>query len=173
MLLNLEIIPTFYKNYVKLIDETDILMALRVSGYRTQELIHGSLSDMSNYCYEEGKWSVREVLCHMIDAERIFGYRALRFARNDKTNLHGFEENDYAPQANAAARSLNKIAYEMSHLRTSTIELFDGFSEEMLKRKGSANNTEMTVAALGFIIAGHETHHRKILKDRYISSWKK
>ncbi|NJN42729.1 MAG: DinB family protein [Flammeovirgaceae bacterium] len=173
MLLNLDTIPPFYKNYVKLLDEGNLMMALRMSGYRTQELIYKLPVEIGDYKYAKDKWTVREVLCHMIDGERIFGYRALRFARNDKTNLPGFEENDYAPEANASARSLKKIAEEMAHLRTSTIELFEGFSEEMLRRKGSANNTEMSVAALGFIISGHETHHRRILTERYISTWKK
>ncbi|HZX73529.1 MAG TPA: DinB family protein, partial [Cyclobacteriaceae bacterium] len=155
MLLNLETIPHFYKNYVKHVEESNILQALRVSGHRAQELIHAIKPDKADFRYAEGKWTLREVLCHMIDAERIFAYRALRFARNDKTNLSGFEENDYAPQANASNRSLNKIADEMAHLRTASIDMFEGFSPEMLTRKGTANNNEISVAALGFIIAGH------------------
>jgi len=168
MLLNLETIPHFYKNYVKHVEESNILQALRVSGHRAQELIHAIKPDKADFRYAEGKWTLREVLCHMIDAERIFAYRALRFARNDKTNLSGFEENDYAPQANASNRSLNKIADEMAHLRTASIDMFEGFSPEMLTRKGTANNNEISVAALGFIIAGHEMHHVSILKDRYL-----
>ena len=109
MLLNLETVPHFYKNYVKQIEETDLIQALRISGHRTLELVHFIKEEKADYRYAEGKWSVRELLCHMIDAERIFAYRALRFARNDKTNLSGFEENDYAIQANAAGRSLRKI----------------------------------------------------------------
>lgn len=170
MLLNLETVPHFYKNYVKQIEETDLIQALRISGHRTLELVHFIKEEKADYRYAEGKWSVRELLCHMIDAERIFAYRALRFARNDKTNLSGFEENDYAIQANAAGRSLRKIADEMAHLRVSTIDMFDGFSPEMLTRKGSANNNELSVTSLAFIIAGHETHHRKILMERYLST---
>lgn len=169
MLLNLESVPPFYKNYVKQIEEPDLLQALRISGHRMQELVHSIPETKQDFAYEKGKWTIRELLCHIIDAERIFAYRALRFARNDKTNLHGFEENDYAPQANANGRPLSKIAAEMAHLRTSTIDLFEGFTPEMLARKGSANNNELAVIALGFIIAGHETHHRKILQERYLS----
>ena len=110
------------------------------------------------------------MLCHVIDAERIFAYRALTFARNDKTMLPGFEEKDYAPQANASGRSLKKIADEMAHLRTSTIDLFEGLTPKMLTLKGTANNNEFSVVAMGFIIAGHETHHRKILMERYLSA---
>ena len=168
MFINLETIPPFYKNYVKQLEQTDLLTSLRVSGYRTMEVVHSIPVAKSDYQYAEGKWSIRELLCHMIDAERIFAYRALRFARNDRTELPGWEEKDYAPQANAAGRSLSKIADEMQHLRTSTIDLFEAFTEEMLVRKGTANKNEMSVVALGFIIAGHETHHRNILKERYL-----
>lgn len=169
MLLNLDTIPPFYKNYVKLVDETDVVQAMRVSGYRTLELVHSIKPALADHAYAPGKWTVRELLCHMIDAERIFAYRALRFARNDKTPLAGFEENDYAPQANAAHRDLKKIASEMTHLRQCSVDLFESFSEEMLWRKGMANNNELSVLAIGFIIAGHETHHRKILAERYLA----
>lgn len=169
MFINLETIPPFYKNYVKQLDDSDILTAMRISGFRTMELVHSIPEKMSDHRYAEGKWSVCEVLCHMEDAERIFAYRALRFARNDKTPLAGFEEKDYAPQANASGRTLKKIADEMQHLRSSTLDLFESFTAEMLARKGTANNNEMSVAAIGFIIAGHETHHCNILKERYLS----
>ena len=170
MILNLETVPPFYKNYVKQIEETDLLQALRISGHRCLELVHAIPEDKEDYRYADGKWSIRELLCHMIDAERIFTYRALRFARNDKTPLAGFEENDYASQANASGRSLQKIASEMAHLRSSTIDLFESFTPEMLIRKGAANNNELSVIVLGFIIAGHETHHCNVLKERYLSN---
>lgn len=169
MILNLETVPSFYKNYVKQIEETDLLQALRISGHRCLELVHAIPEEKADYRYADGKWSIRELLCHMIDGERIFTYRALRFARNDKTPLAGFEEKDYAPQANASGRSLQKIAAEMAHLRSSTIDLFESFTPEMLIRKGMANNNEMSVIVLGFIIAGHETHHCNVLKERYLS----
>ena len=169
MLLNLDTVPHFYKNYVKQIEESDLLQALRISGHRTQELVHAIPEAKSDFKYAPEKWTVREVLGHMIDAERIFGYRALRFARNDKTPLPGFEEKDYAPQANAQNRSLKQIADEMRHLRVSTIDMFESFSKEMLNRKGTANQNELSVMAIGFIIAGHETHHRSILTDRYLA----
>lgn len=169
MLLNLETVSGPFKNYVKQVDETDVLQALRLSGFRMQVLIHSIPADKIDYRYADGKWSVREVLCHILDAERIFAYRALRFARNDKTHLPGFEENDYAPEANAGGRSLKKIAEEFTHLRASTVDMFEGFTEEMLRRRGtSGNNNEISVLALGMVIAGHENHHRKILSERYL-----
>ena len=169
MILNLETVPSFYKNYVKQIEETDLLQALRVSGHRCLELVHSIPEEKVDFRYADGKWTIRELLCHIIDAERIFTYRALRFARNDKTDLAGFEENDYAPQANASGRIVQKIAAEMAHLRSATIDLFESFTPEMLIRKGTANKNELSVIVLGFIIAGHETHHCNILKERYLS----
>ncbi len=168
MILNLDTVPHFYKNYVKQIEETDLLQALRISGHRALELVHSIPEEKADLRYAPEKWSIRELLCHMLDAERIFAYRALRFARLDKTPLAGWDENTYAPQANAAGRSLQKIAVDMAHLRSSTIDLFESFTPEMLTRKGIANNNELSVIALGFIIAGHETHHCQVLKDRYL-----
>jgi hypothetical protein len=169
MILNLETVPHFYKNYVKQVEESDLLQALRISGHRALELLHSIPENKADFKYAPDKWTIRELLCHVIDAERIFAYRALRFARNDKTILSSFEENDYAPQANASGRSLQKIAMEMAHLRSSTIDLFEGFTPEMLIRKGPVNNNELSAVALGFIIAGHETHHCQILKERYLA----
>ncbi len=168
MLMNLEIVSGPFKNYVKQVEETDVLQALRLSGFRMQVLIHSIPDDMVDYRYAEGKWSIREVLCHIIDAERIFAYRALRFARNDSTHLPGFDENTYAPEANAGGRSLKKIAEEFTHVRASTIDLYEGFTEEMLRRRGIAGTNEISVLAYGFVIAGHENHHRRILTERYL-----
>lgn len=168
MLLNLDSVPQFYKTYVKHIEETDVVQALRLSGYRMQVLIHSIPASKLDHRYAPGKWTIRELLCHVIDAERIFAYRALRFARNDKTQLHSFDENAFASQANADGRSLKKISDELTHLRASTVDMFEGFTSEMLTRKGIASNNEMSVHVLGFVIAGHETHHRKILAERYL-----
>jgi len=169
MLLNLDSVSGHFKTYVKQVDETDVIQALRLSGFRSQMLIHSIPADKIDFRYAEGKWTIREVLCHLIDAERIFAYRALRFARNDSTHLHGFEENDYAPEANAGGRSLKKIADEFTHLRASTVDMFEGFTEDMLRRRGVAGKNEVSVLAYGFVIAGHETHHRKILSERYLA----
>ncbi len=169
MLLNLETVPHFYKNYVKQVEESDLLQALRISGHRALELVHSIPENKADFKYGPDKWTIRELLCHVIDTERIFTYRALRFGRNDKTPLSSFEENDYAPQANASGRSLQKIAMEMAHLRSSTIDLFEGFTPDMLLRKGPVNKNELSVISLGFVIASHETHHCNILKERYLS----
>ncbi len=169
MFLNLDTIPPFYKGYVKLVEQPDVIQALRISGYRTMELIHSIPEGKADFRYAPDKWSIRQVLCHMMDAERIFSYRALRFARNDQTPLSGFDENAYAAYLNAESRTLTQIGEEMQHLRTSTVDLFMSFTEEMLKRKGTANKNELTTGAIGIIIAGHETHHVKVIRERYLT----
>lgn len=170
MFLNLDTIPPFYKGYVKLVEHPDILQALRISGYRAMELVHSIPETKSDFRYAPGKWSIRQVLCHMLDAERVFSYRALRFARNDQTPLAGFDENAYAPHLNAESRAFAQIGDEMQRLRITTIDLFQSFTEEMLKRKGMVNNNELSVVALGIIIAGHETHHCKVIREKYLSA---
>lgn len=146
----------------------DMLEALEQSGKQLTVLLNTVPEDMGEYRYEKGKWSIKELICHMMDAERIFAYRALRFARNDSTELAAFEENDYAPQANAHARTLKQLISEAGTLRKTTIDLFSSFTSEMLQRKGTANKNEVSVVNLGYIIAGHETHHCNILKERYL-----
>lgn len=144
--------------------------ALRNSGEITAALVLALPEEKGAYRYAPEKWSIKEVVCHMMDAERIFAYRALRFARNDATPLHGFEENDYAPEANARARTLAQLADEMIRLRATTIDLFASFTPEMLERKGSANGSTISVVNLGYVIAGHETHHRTVLTERYLTA---
>jgi len=161
-------LPEFYKKYVLHVQESNMIDVLKSSGSATTNLVLTITEDRGEYRYAAEKWSIKELLCHMMDAERIFAYRALRFARNDSTALSGFEENDYAPQANAHARTLQQLAEEMARLRTSTIDLFASFTPEMLERKGQANNNVISVVNLGYVIAGHETHHRAVLIERYL-----
>ncbi|HEX6890293.1 MAG TPA: DinB family protein [Chryseolinea sp.] len=120
------------------------------------------------YRYAEGKWTIKEILVHIIDDERIYGYRALRFARNDKTQLPGFDQDRFAFHSNANERTLEGIMEEYDAVRMSTITLFDSFTDDVLLRRGTANNNEVTVRALGYHIAGHELHHHNIIKTRYI-----
>ncbi|WP_276368267.1 DinB family protein [Chryseolinea sp. H1M3-3] len=161
-------IPDFHKRYVEHVKDFDVLEALRISSKRTVDVVRSIPEDQGNYRYAPLKWSIKELLCHMMDTERILAYRALRFGRNDKTALHGFEENDYAPEANAENRKVKQIADEMERLRLTTLDLFVNFTPEMLMRKGLANNLELSVINLGYIISGHESHHLQILKERYL-----
>lgn len=163
-------LPKFYTHYVNQVKDLDMLEALEQSGKQMISLINSIPEDMGEYRYEKGKWSIKELICHMMDAERIFAYRALRFARNDSTDLPGFEENDYAPQANAHARTLKQLVAEVENLRKSTLDLFTSFTPDMLQRKGSANKSIVSVVNIGYIISGHETHHRNVLNERYLNA---
>jgi hypothetical protein len=165
---DLQSVPPFYQGYVQLVKHLDLFENLEQSILLTQQLLNKIPEEKGAFAYAPGKWTIKEVLCHMIDTERILCYRALRFARNDQTVLPGFEENDYAPEANADNRSVVSIGEEMNRLRLTTIDLYRSFSPVMLDRQGMANNSALSVRNLGFIISGHETHHRKILTERYL-----
>lgn len=166
--ISLEEVPQFHQRYVIHVKDMDMLEALKHSSKVTLSLIRSIPESKGEHRYAEGKWSIKELLNHMQDTERILGYRAMRFARNDSTNLPGFEENDYAPQANAHSRTIKQHADELERLRLSTIDLFTSFTPEMLQRTGTANNMKLSVLGLGYIIPGHETHHRIILNERYL-----
>jgi len=161
-------VPEFYRGYINNVKDHDMYEILRLSNRQALDVIRSIPEVKGEFRYAAGKWSIKELLCHMIDFERIFAYRTLRFARKDKTPLPGFEENDYAPEANAHGRTIEQIADQMERLRQTTIDLFEGFTPEMLSRKGVASNSELSVVNLGFIIPGHETHHRKVLQERYL-----
>ena len=160
--------PSFYAGYVNAIAGDDLLSILPQVNQVTLSLLSDLPEEKWGYRYEEGKWSVKEVVAHLADSERIFVNRALRFARNDTTPLPGFEQNDYVPECNASARSLPDILEEFATIRQSTILLFRSFTEEMWGRSGIASGGMVTVRAIGFIIAGHEQHHQNILKERYL-----
>lgn len=161
--------PQYYESYIKVVKENDLLDALRNNLEAFNQLISDIPLDKGDYRYADGKWTVKEVLIHIADAERIFAYRALCFARNDKTELPGFDEEAYMPYANAAKRTIFSIEDEFESLRNANIALFKSFDEEALNRKGMANRNMISVRALGFIIAGHANHHIKILRERYLN----
>ena len=118
--------------------------------------------------YAEGKWTIKEILMHIVDDERIYAYRALRFARNDKTELPGFEQDDYARYSGANERSIEDILEEFATVRRATISLFQGFDSEALVRSGIANGQVMSVRAAAYHIAGHELRHINVIKERYL-----
>ncbi|MGI9544207.1 MAG: DinB family protein [Cyclobacteriaceae bacterium] len=160
--------PTFYKGYVDTITGSDLLSILPQVNQTTLQMLAGLPEEKWDYRYAEGKWSIKEVISHLADSERIFVNRALRFARNDTTPLPGFEQNDYVPQSNASQRSLTDIVNEFAAIRSATIPLFQSFTKEMWNRSGIASGGEITVRAIGFVIAGHEQHHQNILEERYL-----
>lgn len=167
---DIEKVPDFYKAYVDHVRDMDVMEALRHAGKKVQQLVPYIPEDKGEYRYTEGKWTVKEVIGHMMDAERVFAYRALRFSRNDQTALSPFDEKAYAPEANAHSRNIQQLAKEMKRLRETTLDLFGSFSRQMLSREGTASNKKISVLHLGYIIAGHDIHHLKILHERYLNS---
>jgi hypothetical protein len=159
----------YFNHYIGLVSNyEDVVNALELSHKRTNELLDLITEDQGNYAYAEGKWSIKELLAHMIDTERIFCNRALRIARNDKTDMPGYDHDAYVPESGANDRRLCEICKEFDIVRQGTIALFKSFTPEMLERSGTANGNPFTVLALGFIISGHETHHVNIMEERYL-----
>lgn len=158
----------FYAGYISKVKGDDALPALHHQLAETAAFIRSFPTDRQDFRYAEGKWTPREVFLHILDAERIFAYRALRFARGDANALSGFDQNDYVPESNADLRSLESIANEYEAIRQATISLLEGLTEAQTLRRGPANKMEVSVRALAFIIAGHEAHHMAILRERYL-----
>ncbi|MEP7263531.1 MAG: DinB family protein [Bacteroidota bacterium] len=159
--------PGYYTNYILKAPEGDILIQLEKQLTEVRNL-YSSLSEVDgNYAYSEGKWSVKEILGHLMDAERIFAYRILRFARNDKTPLTSFEENDFVANSFFSERTIVDLLNEYELTRKANLALFSSFNDTELKRTGTASNTELSVEQIIYIIAGHERHHLGVLKERY------
>jgi uncharacterized damage-inducible protein DinB len=160
---------SYYGNYIAQVsDEYTLLEELEISVHRLIKFVQDIPMDKFDYRYEEGKWTIKDILQHLIDAERIFAYRALRFARNDATELPGFDENAYVDQVNANARSIMELLTELAAVRTATLLLFKTFTNEQLCKTGIASNNPMSVRALGFVIIGHQNHHQRIFEERYL-----
>lgn len=161
-------IPVYYQRYVDNVKHLSVIEALQQSALATQLVAETISEEAADFRYAPEKWSIREVLCHMIDTERIFAYRALRFGRGDKTPLSSFDENAYTPNSNAEARSMKRIREEMNALRKTTIHLFEDFTPEMLMEVGESSGVKFSTELIGYLIAGHDIHHVNILKERYL-----
>ena len=161
--------PSYYHTYIsKVGDDVNLIAALETGGIKFLSFINSIDSDKLEYRYQEGKWTIKEIIIHLMDAERIFTYRALRFSRGDGTNLAGFDENEYVPNSGASDRSLQSLVEEYQALRQSTIAFFLNLTSEMSVRTGIANGREISVRSLGYIIPGHEIHHMNVIKERYL-----
>jgi uncharacterized damage-inducible protein DinB len=158
----------YYQNYIDKAGEVDLIEELEISVHRLVRFVREIPMDKFDYRYADGKWTIKDILQHLIDAERIFSYRALRFARKDETPLASFEENDYADVANGHQRSIQDLLTELAVVRQSTLSLFKTFDDETLKRIGIASNNPMSVRALGFVIIGHQNHHEQVYQERYL-----
>jgi hypothetical protein len=160
--------PVSYETYISKVPEGDIINFLAQQHSDFLTLIRSVPADKALYAYAEGKWTIKELICHVIDAERIFAYRALAFARGEQQSLPPFEEDDYAKNSFANNRSMENLADEFSHQRLANIALFSSFDEAVMKRNGIANNKTVTVNAIIYTIVGHVNHHSNILKERYL-----
>jgi hypothetical protein len=159
----------FYANYIsKANNELSIIDGLIQQSILISEFFKSIPSNKLNYRYSNDKWTIKDILLHLIDTERIFAYRALRIARNEKVELPGFNEDSYVVEALANERSLSSLLEEYKMVRNATICLFKSFSENQLARIGVASNNSISVRAIGVIIQGHENHHMEIIKERYL-----
>ena len=157
----------YYSTYISLVPEGGIVELLKEQFSETQSWLHGLSEAQGDYRYAPDKWSVKEVIGHICDAERVFAYRALCFARGDQSPLPSFEQDDYIKYGNFNSRTLADIAEEFELIRRSTIALFQHLDSEAWTRRGMASNAEVSVRALAYIIAGHERHHLGVLHSRY------
>ncbi|MFC5978834.1 DinB family protein [Flavobacterium salmonis] len=163
-------------------NEYSIFNAIYIKAAGDKTLVQGLIEGLSQlvnfvknipaekleYRYAEGKWTIKDIVLHMIDTERIFAYRALRISRGDQTPLPGFEENDYVPFAFANSRSIESLLAEYENTRKATISFFEGLNEEQFLFMGRASNTAISVRAIGFIITGHQNHHLRVISERYL-----
>lgn len=167
--------PAYSQIYMDLLEDDDLVLDhLRDNFYEIKDFIYSIPEEKLTYRYAENKWNIKEILVHLIDDERIFTYRALRYARNDSTPLHGFDENHYTRYSQASERNLDNIFEEYWAVRQSTLLLFQNLPEDAWMRSGTGLDEEgnvinrRTVRALAYHIAGHELRHMKIIKERYL-----
>lgn len=158
----------FYHTYVSKVPEGDIITQLKKQTAETLALYKTISAEKWNSAYAPGKWTIKELLVHLMDSERVFSYRALRIARGDQTPLMGFEQDDYIPTSEANQRSVEDLLEEYQNLRASTISLIKSFNPSMMARTGTASGATISVRALCAIMAGHEIHHRQIIEQRYL-----
>jgi len=157
----------YYASYIAKVPGSDVLSVLESQRLQMLQLFAGRSERDGSFRYAPGKWTVKEVLGHIVDTERVFTYRALRFARADQTPLPGFEQEDYVRSGAFGARTLADLAEEFGVVRGASIGLFRSFKEDVWVRRGKADGKEVSVRALAFITTGHQIHHRIILEERY------
>jgi uncharacterized damage-inducible protein DinB len=158
----------FYEKYIDLVPSGDFLEILQEQHREILRLLSPLTEEQAEFRYAPGKWSIKEVIGHINDAERIFSYRLLRFARGDQTPLASFEQDPYIETGNFSARKLSELLHEFSAVREATITLIRSLDDAAWRRRGVASQNEITVPALAFVIAGHERHHSIILHERYL-----
>lgn len=167
--MNPDLFPSYFKEYIEKVPEGDPQELLQIGIRDTLSTLAMVSEERANESYEVGKWSIKDIVQHMIDTERIFCYRALAIARGESERLLGYNHDEYADYANATNRSLKSLLEEFKNLRQSTIDLFSGFAADMLQRKGNANGMEVSVDQLQYILIGHELHHLWVIQQKYLS----
>lgn len=159
----------YHGNYLNNIDDTySLTETLEVSLHEFIRFVQEIPMGKHDYRYAEGKWTIKDIIQHLIDSERVFAYRAMCIARNDKTSFPGFDENSYVDNAHANDRHLKDLLMDLSLVRQSSIMLFKSFTGDELQRKGTASGFTVSVRALGFLISAHQNHHKKIFNERYL-----
>ncbi len=159
---------SFFATYIKPVENINVLDELEICLHDFIKFVQNIPMGKFDYRYAEGKWTIKEIIQHLIDCERIFSYRALRISRNDQTPLPGFDENHYVENTKANNRDIKDLLSELSGVRQSTIMLFKSFSNEQLIRMGIASNNPISCRAFGYIIVGHQKHHQKVFEERYL-----
>lgn len=165
---DLQRVPSFYHNYIRQTEGADLIQLLKDQQTTITEFFRSIPHEPWNSGYAPGKWTIKELVQHIIDAERIFCYRALRFARNDGTGLPGFDENNYTQHAKAGRRSKEELLEELAAVQKASLLLFKSFDEEQMEASGTANGNRIYVRAIGFIVAGHALHHKRVVQERYL-----
>ena len=160
----------YFSPFLLIAKGTDLIESLSISKKELLDLVNGIDNSLADYKYEESKWTIKQVLKHICDSERVHSYRALRFSKNDKTDLPGFDENEYAKIDNSENLDLEQIKNEFIFVRNSTIELFKSLNSKAIDYIGTGNKQELTPRIIGWKISGHPTHHLNIIKKRYLKN---
>lgn len=161
-------VPGYYQKYIDLIAEDDLLLALEAGRAKTEQLIRELSESQLHIAYAPGKWTIAQVLLHIMDTERVFSYRALAFVRGDQNALPGFDENAYAANDFSRQRTIKDVLQEYEAVRQATLALFGHASGSALDVIGHANGIGVSPRAIGWMIAGHEAHHCKVIRERYL-----
>ncbi len=160
----------YYNTYISLIEGNDVLNVLSVQSAELRAAVAGMAEDRGSFTYEDGKWTIKELLSHILDGERIFAYRILRISRGDETPIEGFEQDDYIATSNANNRTFSDLLDEFELNRRSNILMVKNVDDEASKRIGTASGNPISVRAITYIMAGHVTHHLRVLNERYLTA---
>ena len=160
--------PPYFEKYINLVPDGNVFDELFKQHMETMDLVTSVDEETLSFRYEEGKWTIREVLQHIIDCERIFAHRALRIARGEEVSQPSFDQQMFNNKSKANARDINDLVRELSIVRAASVELYKSFDDEMLDTVGVSNNNKISVRAIVFMILGHEIHHRNVIDEKYL-----